>query len=140
MPVSVQVTEHVLTHQPHGLVSWMLVTLPGSPPVHPPSLNPPAGSQRADSHGASGRHPSVAATQAGPGGDDAVQPKGHGKGAKPHGPAPTPTPTAPAPSPTPPTSGGSPAPPPPTAPATPSPGPTATTDPSPDNPDPTLAD
>jgi eukaryotic-like serine/threonine-protein kinase len=121
-----------------GLVSWMLVALPGSPPVHPPSLNPPAGSKHAGTHGASAGHPSVAATQAGTGGDDAVQPKGHGKGAKPHGPAPTPTPT-PAPSATPTAPSGTPSPTP-TGSATPSPAPSATTDPSPDNPNPTLAD
>jgi serine/threonine-protein kinase len=99
-----------------ALVSFMLVTLPGSSSGRSPSLNPPAGSGRA-AHAGSGKHPATAASQAAStGSDDAVHPGGQTKTTTPSGPAPTPSASA-TPSPTP-------------APSTPAPTPSPTPSPS----------
>jgi serine/threonine protein kinase len=112
-----------------GLVSFMLVTLPGSSSGHSPSLNPPAGSGRA-AHAGSGKHPATAASQAAStGSDDAVHPGGNTKTTTPST-APAPTPTAQQPSPTP--APSTPAP-------TPSPTPSPSANPTPSDGDPTPA-
>jgi len=111
-----------------GLVSFMLVTLPGSASSNSPS-HPPAGSGRAGAHGGAGKHPAAGASQsASTGADDAVHPAGHTKTTAPSGAAPTPSASA-TPSPTPAPSTPAPSP-------SPSPTPSANPTPSDGNPTP----
>lgn len=120
-----------------ALVSWMLITLPGSSSANSPSLNPPAG--RAGAHTGSGKHPDTAASQAASTGGNDVSPAGHTKTTAPSGPTPSPTASAPAsPSPAP---SNSPAPTPsPSSSASPGPTPTNGGGPTPEAHSPTLAD